>query len=278
MPGYLEPITAVGNLIAPTPGEMLKMKGTWLEHPKFGRQFKVISHRIVVPSTVEGIRKYLGSGLIKGIGPVMASRIVKKFGEKTLEVVDSRIDELEKVGGIGHKRIGFIERAWEEQKEIREVMIFLQAHGVSSGYATKIFKRYGQNSISVLKRNPYTLATDIYGIGFQMADRIAEKLGFEKSAPVRAEAGIQYLLGQLSEEGHVYYPYELLIEKSEEVLEVDREVIVEAFGRITYDEKVVVEDINLDFEEFVANQKAVYLPQFHRSEMGIANHLGRLIS
>ncbi|UCF57354.1 MAG: ATP-dependent RecD-like DNA helicase, partial [Deltaproteobacteria bacterium] len=221
---------------------------------------------------------YLGSGLIKGIGPVMASRIVKKFGEKTLEVIDNRIEELEKVEGIGRKRVGMIRRAWEDQKDIREVMIFLQAHGVSSGYATKIFKRYGHNSVSVLKRNPYTLATDIYGIGFQTADRIAEKLGFEKSAPVRAEAGILYVLRQLSDEGHVYYPYELLVEKCKEVLEVDREVILKAFGRITYDEKVVVEDLNLDLEEFVANQKAVYLAQFHRSETGIANHLAHLIS
>ncbi|UCB47686.1 MAG: ATP-dependent RecD-like DNA helicase [Deltaproteobacteria bacterium] len=276
--GYSEPITAVGNLIAPRPGELIKMKGAWVDHPKFGRQFKVISHRSVVPSSLEGMRRYLGSGLIKGIGPVMASRIVEKFGEKTLEVIDSRIEDLEKVEGIGRQRVGMIRRAWEDQKDIREVMIFLQGHGVSSAYATKIFRRYGQNAISVLKRNPYTLATDIYGIGFQSADRIAQRLGFEKSAPVRAEAGILYVLAQLSDDGHVYYPYERLIEKCKEILEVDREVILKAFGNIAYDGKVIMEDLNLELEEFVPNQKAVYLAQFHTSETGIANHFARLIS
>ncbi len=276
--GYSEPITAVGKLIAPTPGELLKMEGAWMDHPKFGRQFKVISYRSVVPSSIEGIRRYLGSGLIKGIGPVMASRIVEKFGEKTLEVIDNRVEELEKVEGIGRERVGMIRRAWEEQKDIREVMIFLQGHGVSSAYATKIFKRYGHNAVSVLKRNPYTLATDIYGIGFQTADRIAEKLGFEKSAPVRAEAGILYVLAQLSDDGHVYYPYEPLIEKCKEILEVDREVILKAFGNIAYDGKVVTEDLNLELEEFVPNQKAVYLAQFYTSETGIAKYFARLIS
>jgi exodeoxyribonuclease V alpha subunit len=276
-PGYVDPITIVGNLIAPTPGEILKMRGVWLEHPKFGRQFKVTGHRTVVPSTVEGIRKYLGSGLIKGIGPVMASRIVERFGDKTLEVIDQRIDELGKVEGIGQKRIGMIKKAWEDQKDIREVMIFLQAHGVSAGHGAKIFRRYRNDAISVLKRNPYRLATDIYGIGFNLADRIAEKLGFDKSAPVRAEAGILYVLKELSDEGHVYYPYELLIDKCREILGVDREVIIKAFGQVSLDGKIVAEDLNLQLEEFAANEKAVYLAQFHRSESGIADHLARLL-
>ena len=276
--GYSEPITAVGKLIAPSPGELLKMEGAWMDHPKFGRQFKVTRYRTVVPSSIEGIRRYLGSGLIKGIGPVMASRIVEEFGEKTLEVIDNRIEELEKVGGIGPERVAMIRRAWEEQKDIREVMIFLQGHGVSSAFATKIFKRYGHKAVSILKRNPYALATDIFGIGFQTADRIAEKLGFEKSAPVRAEAGILYVLAQLSDDGHVYYPYEPLIEKCKEILEVDREVILKAFGNIAHDGKVVTEDLNLDLEEFVPNQKAVYLAQFYTSETGIAKYFARLIS
>jgi exodeoxyribonuclease V alpha subunit len=170
-----------------------------------------------------------------------------------------------------------IKRAWSEQKEIREVMIFLQTHGVSSGHATKIFKRYGQDSIAVLSRNPYKLATDIYGIGFNTADRIAEKLGFDKSAPVRAEAGILYVLNQLSDEGHVYYPYELLIEKCKEILEVDREVITKVIDRITCEGKIVIEDLDQDFDKSEANQKGVYLAQFHASETGIANHLSRLL-
>jgi exodeoxyribonuclease V alpha subunit len=278
VPGYLEPVTVVGNFIAPAPGGMMKMEGTWVNHPKFGRQFKVHSYRTVVPSTVNGIRNYLGSGLIKGIGPVMASRIVEKFRKETLEVIEHRPDELEKVEGIGHKRVQMIKRAWREQKEIRDVMIFLQAHGVGPGYATKIFKRYEQDSITVLNKNPYTLATDIRGIGFNTADRIAEKLGFDKSAPVRAEAGILYALNELADEGHVYYPYKPLIEKCEEMLEVDREVIVKAFGKIDNEKKIVVEDLNQDFDKFEANQKAIYLKRFHISETGIANHLGRLMS
>lgn len=276
-PGYSDPVTVVGELIAPTPGGILKMKGVWLNHPKFGRQFKILSHRTMVPSTVDGIERYLGSGLIKGVGPVMASRIVKRFREKTLEVIEHHIEDLEKVGGIGQKRIEMIKRAWSEQKEIRDVMIFLQSHGVSSGHATKIFKRYAQDSIAVLSKNPYKLATDIHGIGFNTADRIAEKLGFDKSAPVRAEAGILYVLNQLSDEGHVYYPYELLIEKCKEILEVDREVITKAIDHITCEGKIVIEDLDQDFDKSEANQKGVYLAQFHASETGIANHLGRLL-
>ena len=275
--GYPDPVTIVGNLISPTPGEILKMGGAWINHPKFGKQFKVISHHTMIPSTVNGIKKYLGSGLIKGIGPVMASRIVKKFGKETLDVIERRIDELEQVDGIGHKRVEMITQAWIDQKEIRYVMIFLQEHGVSTGYAVKIFKRYGGSTISVLNGNPYKLATDIHGIGFNTADRIAENLGFEKNAPVRAEAGILYVLYQLSDQGHVYYPYEGLIEKCQEILGVDREIIINAFGSISSDGRIIIEDLKQDLQEFSANKKAVYLSQFHTSETGIANNLIHLI-
>ncbi|MCJ7595904.1 MAG: AAA family ATPase, partial [Desulfobacterales bacterium] len=276
--GYLESVTVVGHLIAPRPGEILKMRGAWLNHPKFGRQFKVMGHRTMVPASAEGIRKYLGSGLIKGIGPVMASRIVKEFGDRTLEVIEKGIDELQKIEGIGPKRVEMIERAWKEQKEIREVMIFLQEHGVSPGYATKIFKNYGWDSISVVSQNPYRLATEIFGIGFLTADRIAQRLGFDKSAPVRAEAGILYGLGQLSEEGHVYYPYEPLVERCKEMLEVDRDTVVQAMARIAYAERIVIEDLNEDPGAFEPNHKAVYLKPFHVSETGIAKHLAGLLS
>ena len=140
--GQRDLVTIIGNLMAPTPGEILKMRGEWANHPKFGEQFKVVQYETKVPATVYGIQKYLGSGLIKGLGPVMAKRIVKKFGKKTLEVIENDILQLTHVEGIGKKRIAMIQNAWDEQKEIREVMIFLQAHGVSSGYAAKIFKEY----------------------------------------------------------------------------------------------------------------------------------------
>ena len=276
--GSSDPITVVGNLIAPTPGEILMLKGSWLNHPKFGRQFKIESHRTKVPASVDGIRRYLGSRLIKGIGPVMASRIVKRFGKETLEVIEHRIGELEKVEGIGRKRIEMIERAWSEQKEIREVMIFLQEYEIGTQYATKIFKRYGRDSISVITKNPYRLATEIIGIGFLTADKIARKIGFEKNAPIRSEAGILYVMQKFTEEGHVYYPYDLLIEKCREILEVEREIIVNAFGTIAFEKRIVLEDLNQSLEGFQANHKAVYLQPLYRSETGIARYLARLIS
>jgi len=276
--GYADPVTIVGSLMSPTPGEMLRVKGNWLDHPRFGRQFKVITHRPVLPATASGIKKYLGSGLIKGIGPVMASRIVKEFGDQTLDVIEKRPETLMKIGGIGPKRIEMIERAWKEQKEIREVMIFLQENGVSPAYATKIFKRYGWDSIAVVSKNPYRLATDIFGIGFLTADKIARKMGFEKSAPVRAEAGVLYVLNQLAEEGHVYYPYESLMEKCKETLEVDGDVVAQGIGTMAFEGKIVIEDLNQDFEAFRPNQKAVYLKHFHVSETGIAHHLSRLLA
>ena len=147
-------VTVVGNLIAPTPGEVIKMSGEWVTNPKYGEQFKIVRHKSLVPASVSGIQKYIGSGLIQGIGPVMAKRIVKKFGKDTLEVIEHDIKKLAEVEGIGEKRIDMIEKAWAAQKDIREVMIFLQAHGVSSGYATKIFKQYKDQSIEVVRKNP----------------------------------------------------------------------------------------------------------------------------
>ncbi len=278
VPGFILPVTIVGNLLALAPGEVLKMNGVWENHPKFGRQFRVLSHRAMLPSSIKGIKKYLGSGLIKGIGSVMASRIVKKFGEKTLEIIDGKIEKLTGVEGIGPKRVEMIRGAWADQKEIREIMIFLQEHGVGVSHATKIYKQYGQRSIAVVLQNPYTLATDIIGIGFQTADRIAKQLGFEKNSPVRAEAGVLYVLNRLSEEGHIFYPYDPLIEKCREILEVDRETIIKALGTISHEEKIVMEDLDQRLGEFEPDRKAVYLVRFHISETGVVRHLSRLIS
>jgi exodeoxyribonuclease V alpha subunit len=190
--GRRDLVTVVGVLMAPMPGEILDMKGEWTSHPKFGEQFKVVEYRTKVPATVDGIRKYLGSGLIKGLGPVMAGRIVDRFEKTTLDVIEEDIQRLAEVEGIGKKRIAMIAEAWDAQREIRDVMLFLQSHGVSSGYATKIFKQYGNRSIAIVKQNPYRLATDIYGIGFITADQIAAKLGIAKNAGMRVEAGILY--------------------------------------------------------------------------------------
>ena len=276
--GRRELVTIIGNIINPTPGEIIKMRGEWGNHPKYGEQFKIVFCQTMTPASVHGIEKYLGSGLIKGIGPVMAKRIVKMFKEKTLDVIENKIDRLVDVEGIGRKRIGMIRKAWDEQKEIRAVMIFLQSHGVSSGYAAKIFKQYGQEAIQVVQENPYRLATDIYGIGFITADKIAGKLGFAKDSDLRAAAGILYVLHELTDEGHVYYPYEPLIEKCREMLEIDREIIVKAIGAVALDKQIVIEDLNQDLADNQENHKAVYLAGYHVAEKTLASRLKALVT
>lgn len=276
--GYQELVTVVGNLLSPNPGEVLNMKGEWTNHPKYGEQFKLVHYETITPANVHGIKKYLGSGLIKGIGPIMADRIVTKFGEDSLNIIETAIDKLMEVDGIGNKRIEMIKNAWAEQKEIRNVMLFLQSHNVSSGYATKIFKQYGSNSIEIVKDNPYQLAMDIFGIGFITADKIAENIGFTKDSEKRVEAGILYVLHQLSEEGHVYYPYEPLIEQCKEILKVDRNIIVKAFGTIAFDKRIIIEDLNEDIEDFKENNKAVYLSKYHLCETSIAKRIKMLIA
>jgi len=275
--GEKEQVTIVGNLMALAPGEVLKMQGEWSNHPKFGRQFKVEQYQTEVPATVEGIRKYLGSGFIKGLGPVMAQRIVRQFGKNTLETIENQAEKLAEVEGVGPKRITMIKQAWQEQKAIRHVMLFLQSHGVGSGYAVKIFKQYGNNSIAVVKENPYRLASDIFGMGFIIADRIAGQLGFARNSEVRAAAGVLYILNKLAEEGNVYYPYEPLLEKSGEILQVERDIITKALGSMTMEGKIIMEDLNEELEEFQPNHKAVYLKKLHASETGIAGRLEALI-
>jgi exodeoxyribonuclease V alpha subunit len=168
--------------MAPTPGQVVRATGEWINHPKFGEQFKIVRYTTLVPATVAGIEKYLGSGLIKGIGPVMAKRMVKKFGEDTLNVIEEDSEKLLEVDSIGSSGVKMIAKAWADQKEIREVMLFLQSHGVSSTFAAKIFKQYGQQSIDVVKENPYRLAEDVFGIGVITADRRAENLGIARDS------------------------------------------------------------------------------------------------
>jgi exodeoxyribonuclease V alpha subunit len=276
--GQRDLVTVVGNLMAPTPGEIIRMNGEWTNHPRYGEQFRVVHYKSLVPASVYGIEKYLGSGLIKGIGPIMAKRIVERFGKETLDVIEKEIENLAEVDGIGKKRMGMIRKAWDDQKEIREVMIFLQTHGVGSGYATKIFKQYGNRSIKVVKENPYRLATDIFGIGFLTADHIAERLGFAKDSELRAEAGILYVLHNLADEGHVYYPYWPLVKRCQEILGVDRWVIVKGLATIAVDKMIVIEDLKEDIEDFREEGKAVYLAKLHLSETSIVTRLKTLIN
>ena len=271
-------VTVVGTMMAPMAGEIMEMRGEWSTHPKFGEQFKVLEYKTKVPVTVYGIRKYLGCGMIKGLGPVMAGRIVDRFGKKTLDIIENDIQRLAEVEGIGKKRIAMIAGAWDEQREIRDVMLFLQSHGVSSGYAAKIFKHYGNQAVAVVKENPYRLADDIFGIGFVIADQIAAKLGIARDAQTRVEAGILYVLNQLSDEGHVFFPYESLISKSCEILGVGRDIIVRALGILVVDQKIIVEDLNRNFDAFKENDKAVFLTRFHVCETGVARRLKILIN
>lgn len=270
-------VTVVGNLMAPVPGEVVKLKGEWATHAQYGEQFKITHYQTAVPASVYGIQKYLGSGMIKGIGPVMAKRIVKKFGTRTLDIIETDIEKLGQVAGIGKKRLEMIWKAWEDQKEIRDVMLFLQGHGVSSGYATKIFKQYGSRSIQVVKENPYRLATDIFGIGFITADQIAEKLGFDKNSRLRAEAGILYVLNRLSDEGHVYFPYDALLEKCVDILEVQPERIAEALEVVASEKRVIIEDITPPSNHGSTDARGVYLTRFHVSETGVAQQLKALL-
>ncbi|HOP47906.1 MAG TPA: ATP-dependent RecD-like DNA helicase [Desulfobacteraceae bacterium] len=274
--GQKKPVTVIGHLLAPSPGEILKMQGEWVNHPRFGEQFKIVQFKTAVPASIYGIQKYLGSGLIRGIGPIMAKRLVTKFGKRTLEVIENETEKLAEVDGIGKKRIESIKKAWDDQKEIREVMLFLQTHDISTGYAVKIFKQYGKRSLEVVRNNPYRLATDIFGIGFATADSIAEKLGFAKDSEVRAEAGILYVLRQLADQGHVYYPYEPLLNQCLDILGIDRDIIVKAFANVEFEKRIVIEDINSGINGFQENNKAVYLARFYISEITIERILKKL--
>ncbi|MCL5022006.1 MAG: ATP-dependent RecD-like DNA helicase [Nitrospirae bacterium] len=268
-------VTVVGSLFSVSPGEVLRLKGLWENHPKFGEQFKIESYESAIPATVTGIEKYLGSGLIKGIGPVMAKRLVAKFGVETLDIIERDIRRLQEVEGIGGKRIGMIRKAWDDQREIRDLMVFLQGHDVSPTYGAKIYRQYGKDALNVVRGNPYRLAADIFGIGFVTADKIAEKLGIARESPKRAEAGILYVLAQLSDEGHVYYPYESLIGECLKILGTDRETIVKALGKTAIEKKIVMEDLSRGQRK--ENDKAVYLAKFYVSEAGIAGRMKALL-
>ncbi len=272
-------VTIVGTLFSLSPGEMVHVSGYWDSHPRYGEQFKVVSFQSVLPATAKGIEKYLGSGMIKGIGPVMAKRLVSQFKEGTLEIIEESIERLQEVQGIGEKRVEMIKTAWEEQKDIRDVMIFLQGQGVSPTYAVKIYKQYGKESVKIVNENPYRLATDIFGIGFLTADRIAEKIGVPKDSPMRAEAGILYVLHELADEGHVYYPYGPLVKKCGDVLEVEEGSIPPALEKIASERKIVIEKqaVLPGQPPPEADLVPVYLAKYHVSESGIANRLKTLV-
>ncbi len=274
--GKKEPVTIVGNLISPVPGETLTMKGEWTRHPKFGEQFKVSEFSSAAPDSTAGIEKYLGSGIVKGIGPVMAERIVKKFGIKTLHIIEKDTGKLSSVEGIGKKRISMIRKAWDEQKEIRNLMLFLHAYGLGAGYAVKIFRKYGNRAMAVMKKNPYRLAVDISGIGFITADGIGAKLGFSKDSKERIESGIVYVLFTLSEEGHVYYPLPSLVENCAAMLDVETEDVKKGIEAAAASGQIVIEDLGEDIRKPGEERKGVFLAKYHYCESGISKLLEKI--
>jgi exodeoxyribonuclease V alpha subunit len=284
--GAREPVTAVGNLLGVQPGESLRLIGAWIEDPRHGRQFRVASYATVMPATVKGIERYLGSGLIQGIGKVMAARLVAAFGLETLAVIETQPQRLEEVEGIGPKRSADIRRAWEEQRDVKEVMVFLQSYGVSTAYAIKIYKTYGGAAVRWVRDNPYRLAADVHGIGFATADRIAASLGISRLAPQRLEAGALHVLGDAADRGHLYLPRSRLVEEADRLLAAGPPLVEAAVESLAAAGQVVVEPFAAAGQVAEAGDRgqasdrgeAVYLKPLHAAEAGVAARVRALLA
>ena len=258
--------TIVGNLLDVPVGSELLCKGNWKTDPRYGRQFSVQSWEELLPSTLEGIERYLGSGLIRGIGPGYARMIVERFGLETIDVIENNIERLNEIPRLGERRIQQIRESWEKQREIKNVMLFLQSNGVSTTYAAKIYRHYGKNSVTVVRNNPYQLADDIWGIGFKTADTIASKLGYGKNDIRRCESGISYTLNELTEEGHVYAKKDQLLKAATKLLGADEEAILNAIERMILN------------EDLVNDGGSIYLPSLYKAEVGTAQKLIELVT
>ncbi len=288
-------ITVVGNLPEVNPGEWLKLTGVWISHAKHGRQFQAEECEQSLPASTEGIKRYLGSGMIRGIGPVMAERIVDRFGDDTLEVIDHDPERLSEVLGIGQKRIRSIIKSWDEQRAIKDVMIFLQSHGVSINLAVKIYKKYGDDSLRIVQNTPYRLVKDVYGIGFKTADKIAKALGLAHDDPNRIEAGVAYTLNRMAEEGHVYMPQEELEPEAAAILEVEVDKITQVVDTLETSDFIKRETLTYEigprssaahlgplFDQTpsgnnVKEERAVYLTQLYYSEIGVNNRIRQML-
>jgi exodeoxyribonuclease V alpha subunit len=274
-------LTVVGALLGAQPGESLRLRGRWASHPQYGRQFQVEAYDTVLPATIQGIRRYLGSGLIKGIGPRMAERIVDHFGQATLEVIEQEPGRLVEVPGLGPKRTGMITAAWAEQQAIKEVMVFLQGVGVSTSLAVRIYKTYRDEAIEVVRREPYRLAADVWGIGFKTADQIAQRLGIPHDSPQRVKAGLQFALSEASEDGHCYLPEAELVAKATGLLGVDAELAGRCLEELVAEEGVVAESLPgtaASEGDREGMGRAVWLVPFHRAERALAAGLLRLLA
>ncbi len=260
-----EPVVIVGHLSGIREGEQIKASGCWQRNPKFGDQFRVSQFDIIPPSTSEGIEKYLSSGLIRGIGPVMAGRIVQKFGSETLRILDEMPQRLGEVPGIGAKTLDKIMSAWGKHRDLRETMIFLQGLGISPALAGRITKEYGNDTIRIIRKNPYRLTYDIYGIGFKQADAIAMRMGIQHDSPERAAAAVVHVLNEATAEGHVYVPVHSLVERCQRLLDLSSSIIEQGMDALIRERKVVVENID--------SLSAVYLAALHKAETGAAELL-----
>ncbi|MFF7879465.1 ATP-dependent RecD-like DNA helicase [Streptomyces sp. NPDC020794] len=281
-------LTVVGALLGAQVGESLRMEGRWGSHPQYGKQFTVENYTTVLPATVQGIRRYLGSGLVKGIGPIFADRITRHFGLDTLQIIEEEPKRLIEVPGLGPKRTKKIADAWEEQKAIKEVMLFLQTVEVSTSIAVRIYKKYGDASISVVKNQPYRLAADVWGIGFLTADKIAQSVGIPHDSPERVKAGLQYALSQSADQGHCFLPEEQLIADAVKLLQVDTGLVIECLAELAEptedkDEPGGVREPGVVREKVPGPDggpdtvTAVYLVPFHRAELSLSAQLLRLL-
>ena len=277
MQGKAEPVTVVGSMNSPQPGIGLVVTGCFVEDSRFGRQFKMESYETLLPATLEGIRHYLGSGLIKGVRMTLAGRIVEAFGTETFNVLDTDPDRLISVKGISVRLAAEIKAAWAEHTGIRDLIMFLQPNGVSTSYAVRIYKEYGQESLDVVRNNPYRLAMDIQGIGFATADTIALKTGFTLESPLRAEAGLLFVLRRLTEEGNVFYPLEELVHSTADELAVPVDLIREAVASLEQDQRVTVEELQDDSVNGGEAFFAVYLSRYHHCESKIAFYMHRIV-
>jgi exodeoxyribonuclease V alpha subunit len=266
-------LTVVGALLGAQPGESIRMRGRWGSHPQYGKQFHVDDYTTVLPATIQGIRRYLGSGLIKGIGPVLADRIVTHFGVDALDVIEQQPERLIEVPKLGPKRTKMIAAAWEEQKAIKEVMVFLQGVGVSTSLAVRIFKKYADRSIDVVQQEPYRLASDVWGIGFRTADTIAKAVGIPHDSPQRIKAGLQFTLSESTSDGHCYLPEQRLIAEAVKILQVDTGAVIDCLAELIEEEGVVREVLPEEDDEV-----AIYLVPFHRAEISLAGQLKRLLN
>lgn len=266
--GHRGEVTVVGSLPAVNPGEWLTAEGRWVQDREFGRQFRAESLTSSAPTTRQGIEKYLGSGLVKGVGPVYARKLVARFGEKIFEIIEGHSARLEEVDGIGPERRRRIKAAWAEQKVVRDIMVFLHSHGVGASRAVRIYKNYGDNAIEIVRENPYRLAQDIPGIGFKSADLIAQKLGIPAHSPIRARAGLRHLLLEASGEGHCGLPLQTLKEKTVGLLAVPDRLVDAALEAALAAKEVVAETL--------AGEALIFLPVLQQAEERIAARLAQL--